>query len=335
MNVVFCGAGRFWQDHKPEFENLRKYTDDKWLGILDADDNKSGNVILGLEVSKTKKYESALYVITSIWADEIKRDLVEKYGIDINSITTFKEYRGGTISREKYRITYGNECCHKDIFNKSNLAVYTCITGDYDVLQNPVNYNQSMDYICFTNNKKLKSDVWDIRYISDEGLDNVHLARYVKLFPHLFLEDYDTSIWADAKYLIRDDLMQYVRMYEKTKDMLCFPHPERDCIYDEAEKCKAIKKGVASDIDRQIKHYKEEGYPAHNGLYDSGCIVRNHKKTQIQEIMRQWWEEIKEYSYRDQLSLSYVLYKNDYLPDICDLYIENNRWLKVVRKPKK
>jgi hypothetical protein len=146
------------------------------------------------------------------------------------------------------------------------------------------------------------------------------------------VKEYDTSIWVDAKFLIQDDLLQYISKYEKTKDMLSFPHPERDCIYDEAKACKKLKRGIPEDIDRQIQHYKKQNYPSHNGLFENGCMVRNHNESIIQRIMTDWWEELVKFSYRDQLSLPYVFRKYNYIPDICDLDINNNRWLKMVRK---
>ena len=332
MDIVFWGAGCFWDDHIEELKQLRNYCNDNWLCICDKDEKKHGRENLGVRVCEPRKVDDALYVITSVYVDEIRKDLIENFGISKSKIACFAEYCRIAYAKSKYRSRYKGESAEKAPFNKANLVVYTCITGNYDVLQNPLYCNSDLTYICFTNNRELHSNIWNIQYISDNGLDNIHLARYVKFFPHILLKEYDTSIWVDGKYQIKADLREYLVKYEKTKSMLCFPHPQRDCIYDEAKECKHIKKCVPEDVDRQIDKYKKMKYPVKNGLYETGCIVRNHQDEVIQTIMSDWWRELVNYSYRDQISLPYVLWKLNYLPDICDLDINENRWLSMVRK---
>ena len=331
MNIVFWGAGRFWDDHLELFKNLQCYDENNWLYICDRDEKKNGRKYLGIKVCEPQKSENALYVITSSYVGEIRKDLIDNFGVSDSKIIRFDEYYRMTYAKRKYKDRYKIENTGQEVFKKEKLAVYTCITGYYDMLQTPIYCSSDLDYICFTNNKDLHSDIWNIKYISDNSLDNIRLARYVKLFPYIFLKEYDTSIWVDGKYQIKADMKEYVTKYEKTKSMLCFPHPERDCIYDEAVVCKYIKKCVVEDVDRQIDKYKNLNYPVKNGLYETGCIVRNHHDAIVQTIMSDWWDEIVKYSYRDQISFPYILWKHDYLPDICDLDINENRWLSMVR----
>ena len=51
--------------------------------------------------------------------------------------------------------------------------------------------------------------------------------------------------------------------------------------------------------------------PENYGLNETNILIRNHLNPQIIAIMEQWWEFIEKYSKRDQLSFSYVLYKNN------------------------
>ena len=44
------------------------------------------------------------------------------------------------------------------------IVVYTAIFGDYDDLYEPMVKPDNVDYVCFTDSKTLKSDVWDVRY---------------------------------------------------------------------------------------------------------------------------------------------------------------------------
>lgn len=47
------------------------------------------------------------------------------------------------------------------------ICVYTCITGDYDNLHEIVK-EDGIEYLCFTNNPKIKSSYWKMVYIEDE-----------------------------------------------------------------------------------------------------------------------------------------------------------------------
>ena len=60
-----------------------------------------------------------------------------------------------------------------------------------------------------------------------------------------------------------------------------------------------------------MKLYREEGFPEHYGLNETNIMYRNHKSDKIISIMEEWWKFIENYSKRDQLSLSYVLWKNN------------------------
>lgn len=57
----------------------------------------------------------------------------------------------------------------KDI-SKSKIAVYTSILGEYDELMDPLYIDKECKYICFTNNKKVHSDIWEIRDLPGGGV---------------------------------------------------------------------------------------------------------------------------------------------------------------------
>ena len=92
-------------------------------------------------------------------------------------------------------------------------------------------------------------------------------------------------------------------------DIYFFEHPDRNCIYSEVLaviKYRKEKSGVAFKIQ---KRYKKLKFPSKYGLSENCMIVRKHNKKNCIILMEKWWEQIKKYSKRDQLSLSYVLWK--------------------------
>ena len=51
--------------------------------------------------------------------------------------------------------------------------------------------------------------------------------------------------------------------------------------------------------------------PKNYGLLQCNLIVREHNNETCIKIMQDWWQEFKNYSKRDQISLPHVLYKNN------------------------
>lgn len=207
-------------------------------------------------------------------------------------------------------------------------VIYTVITGDYDVLREPTFIDENYDYICFTDNRQLVSPVWSIRYIEDEdNLDPIRLARKHKILCCDYLKEYDYSIYLDGKLQIKGDLRKMLTYYSKGSSMLCFPHHVRECAYKEAETCIILGKDAAEIILEQMRGYAVEGYPLNNGLIDSACLVRAHGDEQLQKVMKCWWQEVREKSRRDQLSIGYACWKNSFHYDLTDLFIYDNAYI--------
>ena len=73
----------------------------------------------------------------------------------------------------------------------NKICVYTCITGDYENLKEIEKKESGIDYYCFTNNRNIKSNTWNIVYIESDELSNVELARKTKILGHDIINNYD------------------------------------------------------------------------------------------------------------------------------------------------
>lgn len=60
----------------------------------------------------------------------------------------------------------------------------------------------------------------------------------------------------------------------------------------------------------QVIAYHKEGMPLHYGLTQNCIILRYHNNENCKRLMELWWNEVKEKSHRDQLSLYYCLWKD-------------------------
>jgi hypothetical protein len=193
------------------------------------------------------------------------------------------------------------------MFNKRSIIVYTAIFGNKNKLS-PARYDKNVNFVCFTDDPNIKSNVWNIRVCEPVNDDPCRAAKIYKILPHHYFPHYEYSLWIDGNSELLVDPKTLLSYLDCT-DFACFKHPWRNCIYDEAKAC--IKSNLDSPtiIQNQMKKYRKNGYPANKGLLHAGLLLRRHNNLTI--VMNDWWQEISNHSRRDQLSLMYVLHKNN------------------------
>jgi hypothetical protein len=189
------------------------------------------------------------------------------------------------------------------------VIVYSANIGGYDNFIDLKNYDPNVEYILFTDDAEFKSDVWEVKSVDflTDTLDNRKKARYIKLNPHLVLPPHDISIWIDhcLEPIFEDvsELLKYLNFGNSS--IMCFPHPERDCLYDEGQVVLKLKLDTPEIVNKQMNRYHSMSFPRNYGLFENGFIVRrnNLKSTMFNES---WWKEISKNSGRDQLSQMFV-----------------------------
>lgn len=209
-----------------------------------------------------------------------------------------------------------------DEMNKK--VVYTCITGGYDILKEP-KISLGFDYVCFTDNPSIKSDVWEIRPLPKEveALSPIKQQRFIKINPHLFFKEYELSIWVDGNVSLKGNLNDFIKEHINKDGVSVYvpTHPSRKCAYDEAKAVIAMRKDHADVVEPQMVRYGEEGYPIDNGLLQSNILVRYHNNTDCINLMNTWCDEVIKGSHRDQLSFNYASWKNQ---DTKVVYLDKN-----------
>ena len=209
-------------------------------------------------------------------------------------------------------------------------VIYTAITGGYDDISDPEYIDENIDYILFTDNRNIQSDVWKVIYLENEQkLDNVRLARYVKIMGHEYLEDYDYSVWVDGKIRIRGSVIDYISKYQLNEPILCFNHFSHENLYDEVIACIQLNKYNREEIINQVEVYKKEGFSGELGMIDSAVLVRDLHDSSVIKLMTAWWEEVKNKTARDQLSFNYACWKTGVRYDTSDIYIYDNDYFTI------
>ncbi|WP_312240035.1 glycosyltransferase domain-containing protein [Pantoea sp.] len=83
-------------------------------------------------------------------------------------------------------------------FNSS--CIYTGVFGGYETLNELEGEakNSKIRKICFTDDKELTSETWEIKLIKPPfPLDSVRSQRIVKVLPHKFLKEFKSSVYID------------------------------------------------------------------------------------------------------------------------------------------
>lgn len=194
--------------------------------------------------------------------------------------------------------------------DENRIVIYTAVIGGHDLLLEPACVSPGCDYICFTDNPRLRSNVWKIVHVPLWKNDSIRTGRRIKILAHRFLPpQYTYSVWADANISLKTDVRPLLEEYLRNTDIACFVHPERDCVYEEADVCAETGRDHPELIARQMRVYRAAGYPAHAGLIWSGILFRRHRAPRVRLAMEQWWKWVRRYSRRDQLSFNFVMWK--------------------------
>jgi len=333
MNIAVFGCGTYGLRTLDYVEKTGSKVGDKVVCFSDNNEKLWNTSIKEHPVCKPERMLSTdidVIVITPvIYRTDIKMQLIQ-LGVPEEKCLFISDYESRVLIQSEYLRRYNGRISEENTLKSSKIVVYTGIFGAYDDLKAPGYAGEGVDYVCFTNQHDIKSDIWDVRYVDDSDTDNNMLGKIYKCFPDRFFPDYEVSVWVDGKVQIKNDFRTYIEQYGRDKPILCFPHYDRKCIYNEVFACMTMYPGIKMQLMKQITEYYTDSYPEDNGLYELSCIVRNHHDMQVKKLMQNWMYEIEKHSRRDQISFPYVCLKNDFLPDISNLDARNNYWMERV-----
>lgn len=214
---------------------------------------------------------------------------------------------------------------------KKNICVYTCMTGNYDAINDPIVVEDNIDYYCFTNNKNVKSKVWKVIYIEDLKLSNILLAKRVKFLGDKHINNkYKIYVWVDASITITKSINEYIDKYcdFNKYDLFISKHHCRKNISEEIDACLFYCRETQDRVERLKEFYKSKGYNYDNGLVETGVIIKRDK-FRVKQAMKTWFNVAKKYSTRDQMSFNYVLSQYNLRFNYLNMNIWDNKYFYV------
>lgn len=200
-------------------------------------------------------------------------------------------------------------------------VIYTALTGGHDNLKQPTCIAPGWDYICFTDSElpadgtQHTSGVWQLRTIPFKG-GQIEKARRMKILPHIYLPEYEYSVWMDANLCICGE-----EFYEKVDALITaeeklamIAHPSRNCVYDELCVCYKTKRITWRQANHHLTYLLDSRMPRHRGLYETNIVFRKHLADELIALDETWWALFAQCSTRDQLSFTPVLRYSPLMP---------------------
>lgn len=203
----------------------------------------------------------------------------------------------------------------------NDAVIYTAIFGRKDELHEPLIRPEGYDFVCFTD-QDFASKVWDVRKVTPPEADPILSARRYKILAHEYLSEYEHSVWVDGNVLVRGDVGELVRMYLSDCNMAVYDHAESKGI-----PCRSVKEGIAyikSDIEKgkqrdgierieaQYQAYRDAGFADDVGFVWTLVLLRRHNAPDVIQQMNGWWNELKEWTRRDQMSFNFVAWRDHF-----------------------
>lgn len=201
---------------------------------------------------------------------------------------------------------------------RNKKVIYTCLTGTYDELRQPLAISPDYDYVCFSDSMPAgRNGVWDVRPIPFKTCNKVLLSRFPKLQPHKVLPEYEYSIYMDANLQIRTaEFYEFVGRRIAAGDLIAqVPHPYRKCVYQEIYAC--WHHGMISLLANVLIRHKlhRMGMPVDYGLMENNLILRRHNDVFVADVSDAWWTAFRSSpAKRDQLSLMPVYWQRGFMP---------------------
>lgn len=190
-----------------------------------------------------------------------------------------------------------------------NLVVFTAIVGRTDALKAPTVVNPHVRYVCLSDRPQ-RVTPYECAIVPTAGQDIRLLSRRLKILAdHPALGHPDVVLWHDAAFRMDcDPIALAVEAFTDEINMLAFQHPRRTQIEDEAAAIAHWGYAPLAHLQRQAATYRGEGFSQTMITSTGFCLRRLIPR--IVAFNRFWWREVERWTWRDQMSVDYAIWKS-------------------------
>ena len=242
---------------------------------------------------KYSEFDEELSQVDGTLAHAIERcfgEIVTQNGYKLVQVSPAKPYNLRSYFTKKWPYTRPNLTPSNSNQKGIRGVVYSSVSGGYDQLLDHEVWANGIDHRMISDRPISDPKKWSISVLQNRSNSTVRFARYVKTDPYKYCSDHNLAIWIDANVLIRTDISKYFELSHAYPDTPLFliDHPERRCVFDEAEAVVAAKKDTPERVKEQMERYKKEGMPRNLGLIETNLMVINLRHTATRPFFELW-----------------------------------------------
>lgn len=188
------------------------------------------------------------------------------------------------------------------------VVLYTALYGNYHSKFNALP-DLGIDAYAFTDNPEAAASGWQTVVVPfpDKDMHPRMQAKWFKCFPHELFPDYDVSIWIDAGWFTTN--LDGITDYLKESNLCFYPHPRNKNLLNELYETMGLEKYKMLPCPSQVTDYYMDGYQDENGILECTSLLRRHNEPDVKRFNEAWWRECRKWTFCDQLSAPYVLWK--------------------------
>lgn len=197
------------------------------------------------------------------------------------------------------------------------VTVFTCAIGNYDWIHRPRHQPAEIDFLRFSNKKPWNLRGWQHRDLPElpENPSFRVMSRFPKLRPQDALpQDYDIGVWIDSSVEVLGDIKPLLEaFYASGADMALFSHPSGRSVIEEIDFALATNK-IPSEFHaaavRQRERYQAAGI-ADQKIIEATILFYQLQSAAARTFGQVWWDEIRTYTERDQVSQPFAMLSTD------------------------
>ena len=164
----------------------------------------------------------------------------------------------------------------------------------------------SLDFILLTDNPKLRSKTWDIRLIEPVlPNDLIRSQRHLKILGHHALKGFQQTLYIDNSILLTAPAEKVFERYAGEAALAMMVHSFRENVLAEFAEVTVRLLDDPELVAKQKAHY-ENNFPKMlmQKPYSTGIHIKDHSNPNLNSLMKVWYDEVIQYSRRDQLSIN-------------------------------
>lgn len=184
-------------------------------------------------------------------------------------------------------------------------VVYAVNIGDYDDLPIPPKMDDC-SYFLITDSAEVPVDTpWTIVSPTLIEADTKRQCLWYKTHPHLLFPNAKFVTWIDSNIECGTLSWDILISHENLSELATFVHPDRNCLYKEAEAIVSMRLDSKKIIERVVKSYQSKGFPNNYGLYETNILFSRTQDMAVRRFFDTWWRNIYLGSRRDQISFTF------------------------------